>query len=50
MVGGGAVDSRPQVLRSAPGSIEARSLRDPNIQAAEAARPIRAKVKTETSL
>ena len=50
VVGGRGVDVLPQVLRSAPGSVEAGPLRNINIQAAGAAGPIRGKVKTETSL
>lgn len=44
------IDVLPQVLGSAPRSIEAGTLRNPNIQAAKAAGAIRGKVKTETSL
>ena len=46
----GGVDVRAEVLRRAPGAVEAVTLRDPQIQAAETACPIRSKVKTETSL
>ncbi|OFW00919.1 MAG: hypothetical protein A3H94_02460 [Acidobacteria bacterium RIFCSPLOWO2_02_FULL_60_20] len=44
------VDVGAEVLRSAPGAIEATSLRDPHIQSPEAIGAIGGKVKTETSL